>query len=91
MKLEPALVVSMKIRRQSPATGVVAEPSPFVSPPYASSLNEVKTTGLAAVPFALMVPFTQRAGSFSETIFTTTPLSSVSVAPGFTVAVKVMR
>src|SRR5438477_9291495 len=37
---------------QLPATGVVAPPSPLVSPPAASSRIEVNTTFCAAVPLA---------------------------------------
>ena len=45
---------------QSPATGAVRLPSPFVSPPTVSSRHDVSTTGLAAVPVALTVPCTPR-------------------------------
>ena len=41
---------------QSPGAGLVAPPSPFVSPPAESSLSEVRTIGRAAVPRAIRLP-----------------------------------
>ena len=60
-------------------------PSPFISPPYSSSVNSVKTIGLDAAPFEITVPLTVRDGSFCETNFITTPGSIVSVTPAETV------
>jgi hypothetical protein len=46
----------MSILCQSPTAGVVMPPSPLVSPPDVSSLNDVKTIGEEAVPRARIFP-----------------------------------
>jgi hypothetical protein len=48
-------------------------------------VNDVSTTGCAAVPFVRSIPSTVRPCAYTlGATFTTTPASSVSVAPGGT-------
>lgn len=64
---------------QSRATGLVASPSPLVSPPMESSRSEVKTTGDVLVPLLVRVPLT---ASCPFRLLITWPAAMVMVAVG---------
>ena len=65
---------------QSPASGVEALPSPFVSPPERSSLIEVKIMGFSSRPSAIRVPSTSSL-SLSEPALMMAPGRMVKTAP----------
>lgn len=83
--LPTAVAEEKRIPGQSLAAGLLAEPSPFVSPATASSWNEVNTIGCAYGPTASKVPLTSSRADFLN--LTTVPGSIVRVAPLATVTV----
>src|ERR1700744_1137501 len=74
---------------QSPGVGVVAVPSPLLSPPALSSFQEVNTTGVAAVPATFSVPSPVTPSLRPD--FTTGPAAIVKVTPVGTLSVLSMR
>jgi len=56
----PLLAAPSSTLFQFLADGDVASPSLLVSPPWASSLMEVKTTGCVDVPLEISVPLTAK-------------------------------
>ncbi len=70
---------SVEIPPQSPGAGLDAVPSPLVSPPTESSMNEVNTTGLAVVPAATNDPSTTIVAQFQ--LLMTVPAFRVNVTP----------
>jgi hypothetical protein len=69
---------------QSPAAGLVALPSPFVSPPTESSRSDVSLTGDVAVPDATNDPRTVRYPQLSSPLMIV-PAPIVKVTPARTV------
>ncbi len=69
---------------QSPALGLLAAPSPLVSPPTESSSSEVNTTGAAAVPLTTKDPSTVNPLPQAQLLMTA-PALIVNVTPAGTV------